>query len=75
MQILYDTKTDLLYLRLDEKKQNIVNKRVSDNIVIDIGEDQKVVGIEILDASKHLNLEKLLPLQYDVSALRAHDVR
>ena len=75
MQILYDTKTDLLYLRLDEKKQNIVNKRVSDNIVIDIGEDQKIVGIEILDASKHLNLEKLLPLQYDVSALRAHDVR
>jgi uncharacterized protein YuzE len=60
---------------LDEKKQNIVNKRVSDNIVIDIGEDQKIVGIEILDASKHLNLEKLLPLRYDVSALRAHDVR
>jgi uncharacterized protein YuzE len=60
---------------LDEKKQNIVNKRVSDNIVIDISEDQKIVGIEILDASKHLNLEKLLPLQYDISALRAHDVR
>jgi len=38
--------------------------------VLDIGEDDKIVGIEILDASKHLNLENLLPLKYEVSSLR-----
>ena len=47
-----------------------MNKRLSEGIVLDLGEDDKIIGIEILDASKHLNLEKLLPLQYEVSSLR-----
>lgn len=68
MQILYNAKTDLLYLRLDDRKQQVVNKRVSDDVVLDIGEDDRIVGIEILDASKHLNLERLLPVKYEVSS-------
>ena len=68
MQILYNVKTDLLYLRLDDRKQQVVNKRVSDDVVLDIGEDDRIVGIEILDASKHLNLERLLPVKYEVSS-------
>jgi uncharacterized protein YuzE len=67
MQILYNVKTDLLYLRLDDRKQQVVNKRLSDDIVLDLGEDDRIVGIEILDASKHLNLERLLPVQYEVA--------
>jgi uncharacterized protein YuzE len=70
MQILYDSKTDLLYLRLDERKQQVINKRLSEDIVLDMGEGDKIVGIEILDASKHLNLEKLLPLRYEMASLR-----
>jgi len=66
MQILYNVKTDLLYIRLDDRKQQVINKRVSEDIVLDIGEDNKIVGIEILDASKHLNLERLLPVKYEV---------
>ncbi len=66
MQILYNVKKDLLYLRLDDRKQQVVNKRVSDDVVLDIGEDDRIVGIEILDASKHLNLEKLLPVKYEL---------
>jgi len=62
MQIMYDAKTDLLYFRLDSQKQQVVNKRVSEDIVLDIGSGDKIVGIEILDASKHLDLESLLPL-------------
>jgi len=68
MQIFYDAKTDLLYLRLDDRKQELINKRVSDDIVLDIGEDDKIVGIEILDASKSINLKGLLPVNYDLSA-------
>ena len=70
LQILYDSRTDLLYLRLDERKQSVLNKRHSEDIVLDMGEEDKIVGIEILDALKHLNLEKLLPLQYEVSSLK-----
>ena len=64
MQIMYDSKTDLLYLRLDNQKQQIVNKRVSEDIVLDLGAGDKIVGIEFLDASKHLDLESLLPMKY-----------
>ena len=67
MQILYNVKTDLLYLRLDEQKQPVINNRLSEDIVLDIGEDDRIVGIEILDASRHLNLEKLLPVKYEVT--------
>jgi len=67
MNILYNDKTDLLYIRLDDKKQDTINRRVSEDIVLDIGEDDKIVGIEILDASKHVSLEKLMPVNYEMS--------
>lgn len=64
MKIYYDGKTDLLYIRFDEEKHQIINKRVTDDIVLDIEEDNKIIGIEILDASKHINLSKVLPIEY-----------
>ena len=67
MKILYNDKTDLLYIRLDDKTQEIINRRVSKYIVLDIGEGDKIVGIEILDASRHVSLEKLLPVKYEVT--------
>ena len=66
MQILYNDQTDLLYIRLDDQKQPVINKRVSEDIVLDIGAGDRIVGIEILDASKHLALERLLPVKYQV---------
>jgi uncharacterized protein YuzE len=64
MNILYNDRTDLLYIRLDDRKQEVINRRVSDDIVLDVGENDKVIGIEILDVSKHVNLERLLPAKY-----------
>jgi uncharacterized protein YuzE len=64
MTIHYDTKTDLLYLRLEPAKQEVINKRVTEDVVLDIGEDDKIIGIEITDASKHVNLEALMPVTY-----------
>ncbi len=66
MQSLYNAKSDLLYLRLDDRKQQVSNHRLSEDIVLDIGEDNKIVGIEILDASEQVNLERLLPLKDEV---------
>ncbi len=67
MNIIYNDKTDLLYIRLDDKKQDVINRQVSEDIVLDIGENDRIIGIEILDASKHVTLEKLLPIKYEVS--------
>jgi uncharacterized protein YuzE len=57
MQILYNAETDLLYLRLDDRPQQVISKRLSEDIVLSLGQDDRIVGIEILDASEHLNLE------------------
>ena len=65
MKITYDDKSDLLYIRLDESKQDVVNKRVTDDIVLDIGAGERIVGIEILDASSHVDLDKILPIQHE----------
>jgi len=67
MQISYDAATDLLYFRFDDRKQEIINKRVSDDVVLDLGADDKIVGIEILDASTHLDLAKVLPVMHTAS--------
>ena len=67
MQITYNQKTDLLYLRLDSRKQKVRNERVTDDLVLDIGDGDRIVGIEILDASKKVNLEGLMPVKFKVS--------
>jgi uncharacterized protein YuzE len=66
MNIVYNDKTDLLYIRFDDRKQDVINRRVSENLVIDIGENDRIVGIEIMDASRHIPLEKLLPIKYEI---------
>ena len=71
MNILYNDKTDLLYIRLDDRKQDVINRRISEDIVLDIGENERVIGIEIIDASKHVNLDRLLPIRYEVSKRKA----
>jgi hypothetical protein len=47
MDVFYNDKTDILYIRLDHTEQDVVNKRVSENIVLDIGEGDRIIGIEI----------------------------
>jgi uncharacterized protein YuzE len=64
MTIHYDSKTDLLYLRIASGDQEVINKRVTEDIVLDMGSDDKIVGIEIMDASKHVDLDKLMPVEY-----------
>jgi len=67
MIITYNDRTNLLYIRLDERKQEVMNKRVSEDIAVDVGENDKIIGSEILDASKHVDLERLFPISYKVS--------
>jgi len=67
MHVHYNDRTDLLYIRFDDRKQEVINKRVSEGVVLDIGEGDRIIGIEVLDASKHVTLDRLLPVSYEVS--------
>ncbi|MDL1912743.1 DUF2283 domain-containing protein [Chloroflexi bacterium CFX6] len=66
MLISYLPGTDVLYIRFDETLQDVINQRILDFLTFDIGKDEKIVGIEILDAKKRINLKNLLPVEYQV---------
>lgn len=64
MKVTYDDRYDLLYLAFDDSAPQVENRDLADGIVLDIGEDDRIVGIEILGASKLVNLSRLLPIEY-----------
>jgi uncharacterized protein YuzE len=62
MKITYDTTKDLLYIRLDSKEQTVSNIVVNDSIILEMNQENKLVGIEILDASQTIDLNQLVPV-------------
>ena len=68
MQIYYNDRSDLLYIRLDDRGQEVLNRDVAEGVTLDIGADERIVGIEILDASRRLDLRQVLPIASTRSA-------
>jgi len=68
MKITYHEKADLLYIRLDERPQQVINREISEDIILDIGDNDRILGIEILGASQRLRLNELLPVEYQAVA-------
>ena len=64
MTITYHKTADLLYICLDPDAKQVVNKDVSEDVVLELGEHDRIVGIEILDASKRVDLTRILSFQY-----------
>lgn len=62
MRITYDPKYDTLYMKIGEAEK-VLCKEVDEDISIDIDAEGKLVGIEVLSASEHINLEQLLPVE------------
>ena len=58
MQITYDTKADALYIKFHDG-EFVTNKEVEEGIILDLGKDDVLLGIEILDASTRLGPEDL----------------
>ena len=54
MKISYDPEIDALYIRLLEGKHECRCVRLSNEVALNIGTDEKLVGIEILDAREVL---------------------
>ena len=54
MKISYDAEIDALYIRLVEGKHECRTLRLTDEIALNIGEGEILVGIEILDAKEVL---------------------
>ncbi|RLD17820.1 MAG: DUF2283 domain-containing protein [Caldiserica bacterium] len=54
MKISYDPEVDALYIRLLEGNYECEVIRLNERVAINIGPEEQVVGIEIIDASKIL---------------------
>ena len=65
MKITYDKKIDALYLHF-QKGVFARNKEVEEGIILDIGKGNKILGIEILDASKRIKPKNLNYLDFQV---------
>lgn len=66
MKVYYDDEVDALYLKLgDETPEGVLE--ISDGVNLDTTSEDKIVGIEILDASKKIDLKTVLSytLEFD----------
>ncbi|GJQ47644.1 hypothetical protein KsCSTR_10030 [Candidatus Kuenenia stuttgartiensis] len=66
MKVYYDNEADALYLRLgDETPDGVIE--ISEGVNVDTTSEGKIVGIEMLDASKKIDLRTVLSysLEFD----------
>lgn len=61
MKIRYDPQVDALYISFKKGPVQVTTVRLSEDIAVDFGPGEQMVGIEILDASQHLDLEGKQP--------------
>lgn len=54
MQLTYDPRHNIAYLRLQEKTSEVETIRISDALNVDLAPDGTVYGIELLNANDQL---------------------
>ena len=59
MKLTYDPSHNIGYLRFREKSTQVQTISVSDELNVDIGEDGKIYGIELLNANEQLSADHL----------------
>lgn len=61
MKIKYDPKVDALYISFKRGPTQVTTIRVTEDVAIDIGPNEEIMGIEVLDASEHLKISRDKP--------------
>ena len=56
VRVEYDQKADAMYIWIRKAKYD-VSEELSENVVIDLDKNGRIIGIEVLDASKNLGKE------------------
>jgi uncharacterized protein YuzE len=61
MKIKYDPQVDAAYISFKTGPTEVTTVRLTEDVAIDLGPHEEIVGIEVLDASKHLGIDKAQP--------------
>jgi uncharacterized protein YuzE len=64
MTLTYDPRYNIAYIKLREKTTTVNSVKVSEEIVIDLGEDGAIYGIELLNAKEQLQDKNSLHLMF-----------
>ena len=64
MELRYDSKYNVAYIRLRENKEQVNTIKVSDELLIDIASDGKIYGIELLNAKEQLGMLEGKPFTF-----------
>ena len=59
MKIKYDPQVDAAYISFKKGPTQVTTIRVTEDVAIDLGPHEEIVGIEVLDASSILASTKL----------------
>lgn len=65
MKVHYDNEVDALYIQLGNQKPDGVIE-ISEGVNLDTTSENKIVGIEILNASKKMDIETILSYELDL---------
>jgi uncharacterized protein YuzE len=71
VRVEYDSKADAMYIWLRKAKYQI-SEELAENVIIDLDKSGRIIGIEILDATKNLGKElinKILNTEKLVAAI------
>jgi uncharacterized protein YuzE len=65
MRVYYDNEADALYIKLGNKTPDGVVE-ITEGVNLDTTSEDKIVGIEILNASKKINIKTILSYELEV---------
>ena len=61
MRIKYDPTVDAAYISFKTGPTQVTTIHLTEDIAVDLGPGEEVVGIEVLEASKHLGISREQP--------------
>jgi len=65
MRVYYDNEVDAIYIKLgNQKPEGVVE--ISEGVNLDTTSENKIVGIEILNASKKMNIKTIFSYELEL---------
>jgi len=61
MKMHYDPEVDALYISFKKGPTQVTTIRLTEDIAVDLGPGEEIAGIEVLDASLHLGIDRSQP--------------
>ena len=73
MKVTYDPEADAAYISFKKGPVQVTTIRITEDVAVDLGPHEEIVGIEVLDASEHLGFSRDRP-EIEVENLRVAGV-